>query len=681
MSAPDHTPRAVPTCDCGYPALGHRPKHTPLAWPICSCGARSSRHRVKHRPYGTGELCDCGISRPNHMIESGYTYDYVGIDGEGIGRKPHKYILLTAADENGKTWSHENLDGIRSLDALQFVVDSLSGARVFAYGFGYDTTCMLKDLPNGLLFRLLRPSLRYDRGRLRPIKWNGFKIDWLQGRLTIEQKDRRVVIWDLVKFFQCTFIKALENWGIPTLNIEHMKQKRGRFRSSELPAIRSYCRDECIQLAKLARKLLETHRNVDLTLRTYYGPGSTASVAIGKMKAIEHRGHIPDIMVRPVACGFFGGRFEHSVMGPVPEVYGYDISSAYPYQLYQLPCLDCGEWEHVSLQNAGRRTLPQSLLDCTTAICRYEYTGNEGDTFAPFPHRSASGSICYPYRGRGWLWLPEIQAAFDTRWRMGWSRVRLLEAWVYKTKCKHRPFADIATYYRRRYELGKDAAGIVLKLAANSVYGKLAQSKGVNPKFQCWPWAGLITSGTRAQILRLVALAPKPSDILAIATDGVYSRVKLDCPKPIDTGTFDLSKPLGGWEEKHYPDGMLFVKPGIYCSLSPEGDVRARGIGRKSLTSARQELIETWNKGERSFTITVDRFYGAKTCIGPKLKRSLRYGQWERMPIRIAFTCPNRSESMGLLAQTEESVPYSPVHMTPEKKEAILFEAIEYEQP
>jgi len=287
----------------------------------------------------------------------------------------------------------------------------------------------------------------------------------------------------------------------------------------------------------------------------------------------------------------------------------------------------------------------------------------------------------------------------------------LLEAWVYKTKCKHRPFADIATYYRRRYELGKDAAGIVLKLAANSVYGKLAQSKGINPKFQCWPWAGLITSGTRAQLLRLVALAPKPTDILAIATDGVYSRVKLKCPKPIDTGTFDLSKPLGGWEEKHYPDGMLFVKPGIYCSLAGldheflparypflvggkddtctqcgepkdmHGDVRARGIGRKSLTSARQELIDTWNRGERSFAIKVDRFYGAKTCIGPKLKRSPRYGQWERMTINIAFACPNRSESMGLLAREEESVPYSPVHMTPEKKEAILFEAIEFEQP
>lgn len=295
----------------------HRPSHSPRAWPVCTCGALAIRHRVKHRHRGTGELCECGLPKANHLAESGYRYEYVGIDGEGMGRKPHRYVLLTAADEGGKTWTHEDLKGIKSVDALQFIIDSLHDARVFSYGFGYDITCIVRDLPNSTIHALLRPSLRYERGRLRAVKWNGFELDWLQGRFTIKQKSRRVVIWDLVKFFQCTFVKALESWGIATLDIESMKQRRGSFRKVELPRIRSYCRDECVQLAALARKLIETHRNVGLTLQSYYGPGSTASVAITKMGALEFREEPPEEMKRAIACAFFGGRFEHSVMGRV----------------------------------------------------------------------------------------------------------------------------------------------------------------------------------------------------------------------------------------------------------------------------------------------------------------------------------------------------------------------------
>lgn len=666
----EHIPRGDP-CDCGMPAIGHRPKHEPRGWPVCECGAKSERHRVKHMYRGQGTVCECGIKKENHYPNQVYRYEYVGIDGEGMGRKPHRYVLLTAADESGKTWTLENPKGIGTEQALYWLLDSLKDCRVFSYGFGYDITCLLRDLPNKALYDLLRPSRRYRQGgKMSPVRWRGFSLDWLQGRLTIKGKVGRVVIWDIIKFYQAPFVRALENWGIDTLNIDAMKQRRGKFRTSELPRIRAYCRDECIQLAKLARKLVETHRKCELTLKSYYGPGSTASIAISKMGAIEYRGETPRAMQPAIACGFFGGRFEHSVMGPEKEVWGYDISSAYPYQLYQLPCLACGSWERVT------KKVRSALVGCTTALIRYRYEGRPDDVWAPFPHRANSGSICYPFHATGWLWLPEIQAAIETGFR-----VKLLEAWVYRTECTHRPFQGIATYYRRRYELGKDTAGIVLKLAQNSCYGKLAQSKGRSPKFQCWPWAGLITSGTRAQLLRLLGRASSRAAVLAIATDGLYSRERLSCPGPIDTGTGDLTKPLGGWEEKHYPDGMLFVKPGIYTTLKPDGEVRARGIGRKSLTSARDALLETWAQGKREFTIKVDRFYGAKTCINAKLRRSPRYGQWAKMPIRISFSCPNRSPTMGLLSTSTPSVPYSPIMMTPEKREALIAEAIEYEQP
>lgn len=665
----EHTP--TPGC-CHVPPENHRPSHTPSNFPICKCGAQALRHRVKHRPHGNGTLCDCGLPRQNHNNQSIYTHDYVGIDGEGIGRKPHRYVLLQAATEQGQTWSLENLEGIPSADALQFIIDNLDGCRVFSYGFGYDISCILKDLPNASIYELLRPSLRYRSGRLQPVSWNGFKIDWLQGRFAIRQKSRSVVIWDLVKFFQSTFVQALDAWGIPTGNIEEMKAKRGRFKVSQMPRIKDYCRDECVQLAKLARKLVETHRDVGLTLKSYYGPGSTASVAITKMRALEYRADPPDEMLPAIACGFFGGRFEHSMMGIAKPVWGYDISSAYPYQTYQLPCLKCGVWKHVQ----GNRATRQALRGCTTALVQYVYKGSPKDTWAPFPHRSPKGAICYPHHSTGWLWLPEIRSAT----RLDWGSLGFLSAWVYHTECDHRPFAGIADMYRQRFELGKDIKGRVLKNAVNSVYGKTVQSKGPKPKFQCWIWGSLITSGTRAQLLDAIGMASDTENILALATDGIYSRERLQLAAPIDTGTLDLPKPLGGWEEKHMPEGMLFVKPGIYTTLG-EGDLRARGIGRRALEASKEQLIRTYEQGKRHFTVKVDRFCGAKTSIGRTYRRSARYGQWVRMPIRINFACPNRTPDMKLFARDEMSAPYKPGMITPDKIADVISDAIGWEQP
>ena len=672
MSA-EHKPRATPRCDCGVLALDHRPSHTPKGCPVCACGARSENHRVKHHYLAAADstCTKCGLIEARHISpgpshRSEYRYEYVGIDGEGIGRKPHRYVMLCAATSEGQRWQIEDAQGLSSLAMLRWIVDTLHGCRVFAYGFGYDITHIVNDLPDAQIYNLLRPSRRYVRGKLRPVAWRGYKLDWLQGRFTVSYGTKRVVIWDVLKFFQQTFEQTLQDWAIDTENIGAMKARRSRFTVRDMPAMRAYCQTECRQLADLSQKLLQAHTSAGLTLRSYYGPGSTASVLLGQMKVKEYQKPPPARMAIPIACGFFGGRFEHSLMGEVMPCYGYDISSAYPYQAWNLPCLLHGKWLHTIDK--------QDLRNCTTALIHYTYHGSPKDSWAPFPHRSAKGAICYPYRGQGWVWLPEYRAA------RGMGRLQMTEAWVYRTECECRPFADLATIYRERVKLGKDARGKPLKLGPNSCYGKLAQSKGHNPPFQNWAWAGLITSGTRAQLLDAMRTTDL-SNIVAVATDGIFSKVPLTLPAPLDTGTLDLPKPLGGWEEKVYPEGMLFIKPGIYLTLGNESvAVKARGIGRRALAADRERIIDAFRKGARDWTITVERFFGAKSCVTPKGRRP-RYGQWGPMPIHIAFTCPNRTESMGLHAMTHPSAPYDPSLITAENLQIRVQEDIGYDQP
>ena len=677
----EHKPRLFPQCNCGIPAIAHRPSHTPLAWPVCTCGARSENHRVKHHYEGRDETCaKCGLAEERH-IGSGpshrtpYRYQFVGIDGEGIGRKPHRYVMLCAATTEGQQWSIADPKGLSSVQALGWLVDTLSDCRVFAYGFGYDITCLIRDLPDAAIYDLLRPSRRYSKGKLRPVQWRGFELDWLQGKFTVRRGAKRVAIWDLVKFYQQSFVKSLQDWAIDTEGIEAMKDRRSTFTRRDMPKMKDYCLTECRQLADLAQKLLQAHTAAGFTLRSYYGPGSTASVLLSQMRVLDYVKPYPARMTIPVACAFFGGRFEHSDIGIVKPVYAYDISNAYPYQAYQLPCLKHGKWSHID-RSALASTVERGLTfgNCTTALIHYSYHGSPCDAWAPFPHRSAKGAICYPYRTQGWTWLPEYRAAR----RMG--RIEVIEAWVYRTACDCRPFAALADYYRRRVEIGKDARGKPFKLGPNSVYGKLAQSKGPNPKYQNWIWAGLITSGTRAQLFEAMRTAPDPTDIVAVATDGVFSRVPLNLATPVDTGTFDLAEPLGGWEETVYEGGMLFIKPGIYLTLDGDATIKARGVGRKALATDRKRVIAAYRAGATKWTVTVDRFHGAKTSITPRGRRP-SFGQWSRMPIRIAFECPNRNAKMGLLARDTASVPYDASLVTPETLQLHEQEDITYEQP
>lgn len=678
----DHRPRAIPLCTCGVAAVDHRPKHNPSAWPICECGAAAVRHRVRHKPSHNGH-CECGLPVTQHLLRSPseqgkeYTHEFVGVDGEGLGRNPHRYVLLAAGNDAGTHWYTEDTRGLSTVQCLDFFL-GLPKCRLFSYAFGYDLTKILQDLDNESLYTLMRPSLRHRSGWERrkgpePVSWEGYELNFLNGRFSV-RKDRKLkVIWDVFKFYQCAFVTALERWNVcDTDYIARMKLRRGQFTMAEYDEIKRYCFTECTMLARLVKRLVNAHNDAGLTLQSYYGPGSTASVALRHMGIRDLRGRQPEDMKDPVARAFFGGRFEHRVIGMVKgPVYGYDISSAYPYQLYQMPCLHCGEWYYT------RRA--RDLTSATTALVSYEYAGKPKDAWAPFPVRDKNGTICFPYRARGWTWLPEYMAA-----KRHFGNVTFRGAWVYETACQCVPFDTVARYYRRRYELGKDAAGIVLKLAMNSIYGKLAQSTGMAPPFQSWVWAGLVTSGTRAMILDLMAAAPRKSDILAIATDGVFSKRRLDCPKPVDTGTFDLDKPLGGWEEKVYSQGVFFVKPGMY--FSPELDaevIRARGVGRRALLENRAAIISAFQRGERSTEVSgVARFFGLKSCISPTRKRSPLYGEWrDDLRLKVDFSCPNRMPDMRLKKTDYESYPYRKSQLNREKEQAITEDVIDYEQP
>lgn len=570
---------------------------------------------------------------------------WVGVDGEGVGRKPHKYVLLACSDRDYV----EDRRGLSTKQCLDFLLELGSrDARLCGYYLSYDWTMILRDLPDASLYKLYRPELRTRQaGGFERVEYEGYKIHWLAGAVWLSDDTRKATIWDLGKYYQGPFIGCLKDWKIrPDVQAEiaAMKKRRSVFTWREIVRIRQYCLSECEALAEFATKLEQAHTDADLKPRGWFGPGSTAGVLLKRHDIQDRRGILPPPMHEPVACAFFGGRAEISRNGYVKgPIHSYDISSAYPYHASTLPCLEHGRWERVTRE----RTI--SGKNVAGALVRGHVLHAPG-AWGPLPVRLTDGSIVFPRSGAsGFWWRDEWLTA-----RAGWGKgLKFDHAYVLRRECDCKPFAFLPEIFARRLLVGKETGeGRILKLAPNSVYGKLAQTIG-KAQYASRVWAGMITSGTRAQVLRLMLRHESLDSVLMIATDGLFSTEKHEVDKQIV---------LGGWEHAEH-ESITLVRPGIYWL--GETKLRARGLGRDSLDVAKIELskalVERVDRVSLAPRVT---FGGAKLCVYGRdvenLQRSAHYGQWHTIPTHVSLAPhPKRSPDWSTPTLSDvESAPY-----------------------
>jgi hypothetical protein len=652
---------------------------------------------------------------------------WIGVDGEGVGRKPHRYVLLACSDGDYVESRH----GLSTVDCLDFLLDlGTRDARICGYYLSYDWTKILSDLPMEAIYTLYRPELRTRQaGGFERVEFKKYKLHWLAGAMWLNDGDRKATIWDLGKYYQGPFINCLKDWKIrPDVQdeIAAMKKRRALFTWKEISRIRRYCLHECEALAEFATELERAHIDADLKPRGWFGPGSTASVVLKRHEIHERRGILPPPLLEPVACAFFGGRAEISTNGYVRgPIHSYDISSAYPYHASQLPCLEHGRWERVTRERA------LSGRDCAHALVHGHIHHVPGD-WAPLPIRLPNGSIVFPRSGAsGWWWRDEWLAA-----REGWKGVQFDYAYVLRRECACKPFKFLPELFEHRRKVGKETGeGKVIKLALNSCYGKLAQTIG-KAQYASRVWAGMITSGTRAQVLRLMMRHKRLDSVLMIATDGLFSTEQLGVDKEIV---------LGGWEHAEH-ESITLVRPGIYwlgggqilafpqqseleeiakidLAMSGTGEssakvreqissalvdkegslvkvrqgdgrvtllrasqlggskLRARGLGRDSLDVAKVELALALARGDDRVTLAPrTTFGGAKMCVngptGDQLRRSEHYGQWHTMPTHVSLA-PGPKRAHDWSPPTLEQIESAPYGTRSTHVQGELFEFLE----
>jgi hypothetical protein len=549
---------------------------------------------------------------------------FCGIDGEG-GNIPdpnalfgnvHTYLLLRAGE-----FALEHTQGLDFERCADFLCELPRDRIYVAYFFDYDVTMMLKSLPKDRVERIFNRQLRQQNGRILPVDYGRYSFDYLPHKEFKVRKDGGpwFIVSDVGQFFQTSFLKTLEKWQIGTEEEREMIRKGKSMRADftgVTDEIRAYNALEILLLQQLMSEFRAVCVDTGYIPRKWQGPGYLASAMLD-YHGVPKRKDTPIMMnddFRKLANdAYYGGRFETTACGPIRgPVYQYDINSAYPSILRQLPCLTHGSWRRIrQLPDRGEIWFGQVYFYHSTQRSLYN-----------LPIRDKLGNIFYPREGNGVYWSTELERARESGTQYSFNT-----GWVYEPHCNCRWFDFIDDYYAKRLALGKSTKGMVLKLAGNSIYGKLAQSIGYAP-YANPVWAGLITAGCREKITEAVALAPKSTYM--IATDGIFCGEQLDLP---------VSKDLGEWEETTHKDGIFIVQPGIY--YLPGGDVKTRGVERGRINQRRDDFQKAWDKFLASngvnyaVTVPVDNFITVKQALARRKWKIA--GTWEHTTRDISF--------------------------------------------
>ena len=413
----------------------------------------------------------------------------------------------------------------------------------------------------------------------------------------------------------------------------------------------------------MMHKVLRQAHELNIEQNAFSGAGSIAAALFTREQIKFYMGR-PDEdhpATRAFRYAYFGGRFDTASIGEHPIAHQYDINSAYPSQVRNLPCLACAEWKRV-------KDFDPSLIGVWDVEWNNAHDYELDYRFPPFPLRMKDGRICYPTRGAGWYHTSEVAAALT--YDSYKCHIKVFRGWVIDpdSRCDHKPFDFVNDLYKQRQQL-KQAGNFgekILKLGMNAMYGKLAQAIGFTnpltdeisvPPYQSFFWAGMVTAGCRAQISTV--LAKHDQNIISVATDGIVSKVLIPELK--------ISKELGDWE--YTSTNELFVaQSGMYEYMNEEHNpvVRTRGIGRREVDfqKMRDAFRKFYEAGAPSEDVDNLKFQTSSRRfirLGTALKKTDGLATWRTWQAVIkSITFVPKLKAKRLVDDRIELLPYEP---------------------
>lgn len=544
----------------------------------------------------------------------------VAWDGEGVTvdkRGTHLYTLLS--NSNGD-WI-ANPAGLPSAQVFDFLIDHSSEKNDdinVIFGGSYDVNMMLKDLPREKIQCLWNTGkCIWDRYKILYTPRKKFSVQRIQYDPTTRTitKSHVFVLWDVIGFFQSSFVKACYKWlgdHKALEEIQRMKNLRSNFNEVSFDEILAYNTKENLLLVMVMKLLFEAMDEAHIRPARYDGAGALASALLGQNKVRQHYGTIPTPIQQLAQYAYSGGRIEAVKVGNAThtEIWRYDINSAYPAAMREIESYEGASWT-IQDYNPG----DDIGLFNDDDLVSLSWDISLPHPFYPLWYREPNGTILYPRAGNGTYFGVEAKLLIDNFPPEDYVIHSI--ARCIRPKNPIKPFAFIDGVYKQRrlFKAQGSHAEEALKLGMNAMYGKLAQrvgwhdvdiersNNGSIPPYHHLLMAGYITAITRA---KLYSYAQElPSSVIAFATDAIITEGRLYHPV--------INTELGEWSEESM-EGITIVQPGIYWLLSNEGwQAKYRGFDPGSLV--RDEILQYWRDKKVSYPATSTRFVGMGSAL------------------------------------------------------------------
>lgn len=487
------------------------------------------------------------------------------------------YALDTETDENGditvladSSGNYLELDQITPENVIGFLFSKrFQGSWNFFYNITFDAEVILKLFGN-----LLN---KYKTSRTLVFKFDDYTIEYIpQKKIAIRKGRHSSVFFDIAQYYHESLANAylhnignLPDWYVTTKN---KRSHFTRYYYKRFPfKVRKYCMQDCIFTKDLAEHWIKVfHDAFDFYPQRFISSGYLAEKVL-----INNKIRIPFFSETPIQVNdfawrtYFGARFEIIKRGFIGTAHLYDINSAYPYALANIPDLTKGKW----------RTSKNIVSDAQLGFFKILVDIPECKYIPPFPFR-ANHKLFFP-SGKfiTYCTLDELRACNEPRF------YEILESYQYVDKNPDYVYKDfIESIYNKRLEFKSqnNPLQLPLKIILNSIYGKTAQRVGNRIGNLFSPIiASQITGKARAMLYDFVLKNNIESQVVSFATDSVITTKKIDTH----------SDRLGEFKYVDSGNDVYVLQNGIYRF---NGQWKKRGIG--TLGNKQIEHLDTIEK-------------------------------------------------------------------------------------
>ncbi len=488
--------------------------------------------------------------------------------------------IFLIADSDG-----DYIDAFKGGISIDSVISFLTRPKFetswnFCYNLTYDASVILKLLDKSIL-------ATYKKKRAFRFKYNKFNFYFIPKKtLRISKGHHSWVFYDVAQFYDFQNLQNAykKNIGELPQNYLKMKSKRKEFSPNYFRDNRKDVRHSCIDDCKLTKELSNHWIKLFGKAFEFYPSRWISSGYLAEKVLINHDVEIPFFRDLPYELqefafnSYFGGRFEMLKRGFIGEAWLYDINSAYPYALSQMPDITKGTWRE-SLRSISDKAI--------LGFFKIEVKYDETEYLPAFAFRRITRNndlVCFPAGNFVTYATLEELKNVDSK------NYKIIDSWQYFDDNPTYPFREfIEKFYKKRKLLKEQGNHLQLpiKIILNAIYGKMGQKQNrkIGNLFNPVIFA-FITGFARSQLISFVKENNLEKDVVAFATDSVCVTRKVN----VD------STELGGFSLDKHAFDVYYLQNGFYRF---DKKWKLRGLGK--LGNKEIEQIDTIERDGRLY--------------------------------------------------------------------------------